>query len=282
MLASGIPTQQQYAHLERSEWFAELYAHSREFQQICDARGGATELYRLKWVRDPFLQWSRRWEYVYVAQRLLAWAQDANRPLSVADAGSGFTFFPFFLKKTSGHLDIACYDNDPTVGSALTGAMDRAGAQLDFAIEDLEHINLPDDSLDAIYSVSVIEHTPNPTKVIEEMHRVLRPGGIFICTFDVDFDVRSAMRPSSVGRLVGRALELFEPPPDWTEIDFGSLEAYGDIVTTRWVAEHAKETLPWQYPHAVWLYDALRGRPRKRLYRNLTFCCGAFTKHCAD
>ena len=42
-------------------------------------------------------------------------------------------------------------------------------------------IDLPDNSFDIIFSKSVIEHFRNPLDLLEEMKRVLKPNGTFIC-----------------------------------------------------------------------------------------------------
>lgn len=42
-----------------------------------------------------------------------------------------------------------------------------------------EKLPFPDNSFDHIYSFGVIHHTPNPEAIVNEMHRVLRPGGTF-------------------------------------------------------------------------------------------------------
>lgn len=43
-----------------------------------------------------------------------------------------------------------------------------------------ERIDFPDNMFDAVTSVAVIEHVFDPYFVVGEMHRVLKPGGIFI------------------------------------------------------------------------------------------------------
>jgi hypothetical protein len=53
----------------------------------------------MKWVKDPFLQWSRSWEYVFVLQRVRVWCMTHPETARVADAGSGFTFFPFLFRE---------------------------------------------------------------------------------------------------------------------------------------------------------------------------------------
>jgi SAM-dependent methyltransferase len=38
----------------------------------------------------------------------------------------------------------------------------------------------PDGSFDLVYSWGVIHHSEKPEKIIQEIRRVLRPGGVFI------------------------------------------------------------------------------------------------------
>jgi O-antigen/teichoic acid export membrane protein/ubiquinone/menaquinone biosynthesis C-methylase UbiE len=46
-----------------------------------------------------------------------------------------------------------------------------------FAIGDAENLAFPDHSFDLVYSFGVLHHTPNTERAIEEIRRVLRPGG---------------------------------------------------------------------------------------------------------
>jgi SAM-dependent methyltransferase len=46
---------------------------------------------------------------------------------------------------------------------------------------DIEHTPIADDSVDYLILDSVIEHVPNPQAVVEEVRRVLRPGGKLLC-----------------------------------------------------------------------------------------------------
>jgi SAM-dependent methyltransferase len=45
---------------------------------------------------------------------------------------------------------------------------------------DAERLPFPDGAFDIVYSWGVIHHTERPERIIEEIHRVLRPGGTFI------------------------------------------------------------------------------------------------------
>lgn len=52
--------------------------------------------------------------------------------------------------------------------------------------EDLQHLTFEDDSLDAVISLDVFEHIPNPFKAFSEVLRVLKQNGIAIITFPID------------------------------------------------------------------------------------------------
>ena len=273
MLSSGVPTREEYLRLETEPLYWDLLESSREFERKCQIGSESTTNYGNKWVADPFRQWSRRWEYVYVAQRLSEWLADRPGPHRVVDAGSGFTFFPFYLLQANDSLSINCFDFDPVAGEALKEASEILGTGPDFHNEDLENLKQDDESVDAVYSVSVIEHTPNPLAVIDEVNRVLRPGGLFVCTFDISFESRSPMYTRRVEQLVKHVENIFELPDDWRPIAFDSLPTDRSIVTTRWSADAIRSGLPWRRPGLVWLYDALRGRFRTELYRPMTFCC---------
>ncbi len=54
--------------------------------------------------------------------------------------------------------------------------LDVAGAGADIE-GDIHAIPLPDASVDGIICHSVLEHVENPIKAMEELHRVLKPGG---------------------------------------------------------------------------------------------------------
>jgi SAM-dependent methyltransferase len=44
-------------------------------------------------------------------------------------------------------------------------------------VGDIHNLPLPDNSVDAIICMSVLEHVEEPQKAVKEMHRVLKPGG---------------------------------------------------------------------------------------------------------
>ena len=48
---------------------------------------------------------------------------------------------------------------------------------------DIEELPFNDNSVDIILNIAVLEHIPNPQKVIDEIHRVLKKGGIIYTAF---------------------------------------------------------------------------------------------------
>ncbi|MCK5535625.1 MAG: class I SAM-dependent methyltransferase [Bacteroidales bacterium] len=48
---------------------------------------------------------------------------------------------------------------------------------------DIENLPFKDNSVDIILNIAVLEHVPNPYKVIEEIYRVLKPNGIVYTAF---------------------------------------------------------------------------------------------------
>ena len=263
--------------------YAELRTSSREFLRRNPDSTVSSTLYGLKWVRDPFSQWSRKWEYLYAFQRLEQWKEKYPRDAVIVDAGSGFTFFPFFIQQHFPLTRVLCIDADSTAGNAIEEASRVHCPAPQFSLEDLEKLKLESSSVDVIYSISVIEHTNDPLGVIDEIHRVLKPNGMFICTFDVSFEKKSPMHVNRVVYLAQKLANLFAPEPGWTGTDIAAARANnavtGEIVTTDWIGRAADVlSLPWRYPRLVWLYDLLRGRARTTLYRPMTFYCGTYFK----
>jgi ubiquinone/menaquinone biosynthesis C-methylase UbiE len=47
-----------------------------------------------------------------------------------------------------------------------------------FVLGDAENLAFPDESFDVVYSNGVLHHTPDTQRAIDEVYRVLRPGGV--------------------------------------------------------------------------------------------------------
>jgi ubiquinone/menaquinone biosynthesis C-methylase UbiE len=63
-------------------------------------------------------------------------------------------------------------------GVALTRErLELEGLEADVLGADAEHLPFPDGSFDVIYSYGVLHHSPDTSKAVSEVHRVLRRGG---------------------------------------------------------------------------------------------------------
>ena len=91
-------------------------------------------------------------------------------------------------------LDLGCYDGAISSGYLDAGAARVYGVdidepavkmaqsrftdpRLDFRVSGVTGLPLGDQSVDTVFCYDVFEHVENPTPILEECHRVLRPGG---------------------------------------------------------------------------------------------------------
>jgi SAM-dependent methyltransferase len=125
-------------------------------------------------------------------------------------------------------------------GRTYVGADRRTGPGVD-VILDLHEIDLPPESVGTLLSFETLEHVERPWKAVDEMHRVLKPGGLLAISSLMNHPIhdypsdywrftpeafRSLLRPfdrsivESAGdelfphTIVGVALKNGETPPD--------------------------------------------------------------------
>jgi SAM-dependent methyltransferase len=55
-------------------------------------------------------------------------------------------------------------------------------------LRDAQDLPFPDETFDAITCLEALEFTPAPQRVLDEMARVLRPGGVFLVTNRVNWE----------------------------------------------------------------------------------------------
>lgn len=140
------------------------------------------------WPRDPLHTWSRAWEYPYAYYHLDKIKNKGKvEQLKAADIGSGVTFFPFSIAKLG--FEVTCVDIDPICAIDIPAAskvLNCEPGRVAVGLIANDRIPLEDSSQDAVYCISVLEHIPNFETTINEVYRILKPGGIFILTVDID------------------------------------------------------------------------------------------------
>jgi len=89
------------------------------------------------------------------------------------DVGSGYGYLLDFFRADG--WDVIGVD---PMGEACEHARSELGIEAIPAL--LEDAGIPDESLDAVLMMHVIEHVPDPLATLREVHRVLKPGGHII------------------------------------------------------------------------------------------------------
>lgn len=83
----------------------------------------------------------------------------------------------------------------PCCGLKCTTAVLFAEADLKLDIQDT---GLPDNSYDVIFCNHVLEHVDDYMKALRELRRILRPGGVLICSFPFSPDIEYVDEDPSV------------------------------------------------------------------------------------
>lgn len=268
MLTPGIPTVRDYQILLQSDSFSSMESFSNDFLlRHKQALAG----YQRKWVADPLHQWSRQWEYPFVFSRIFEYA-DGRSPIHVLDAGSGVTFFPYYLKARIPGCKVTCIDRDPLLKAVHDQISAAGSAGVVFSRNDLHHIPCRSASFDVVYCVSVLEHTDNYEPIVAEFRRILKPGGLLVVTFDLAVRGHADISPERAAVLL-MTLDRYFPTRD-VELcrNLPERARAADILTTEYARILDKRLLPWRYP---WL-TALKSLTRLRFPRasELTvFCC---------
>lgn len=267
LLTPGIPRVGAYQALVDTRQFRAMESFSGDF-----LRKHAFLRDHYRWVKDPLHQWSRQWEYPYVYRAIESAAKPGAR-FRVLDAGSGITFFPYYLAHAIRGTDISCCDSDLALQSLFQRVAEPA---VKFTAADLHSLPFADGEFDALYCVSVLEHTRSYARILDEFRRVLKPGGTLVLTFDIGLDGVSDIAPAAARVLLEEVERRFQCAGGRAaRVDADA----ADILTSRHAAGMDARLLPWRYPRLSLLKAALRAkRLPVSLNKKLTVYCNTFVK----
>ncbi len=259
ILPSGIPTLKQLDELRGTDFYRDNERFNAAF---LDRHQGPMKSYRAKWEFDPYRLWSRRWEYPYVAGRVLEYArQTPGRPLRVLDAGSGVTYLPYFLSSRVPELSVVAFDYDKSYVPMFDAINKSEGHdRVQFGIGMMQKLPYESQSFDAIVCVSVLEHTDEYDVILSEFDRVLKPGGQLALTFDLSLDGKFELSKSRATDVLNRILKSFTPidlPDPVSELN--RIDSPGDLLTTDTIRKTNPELLPWRHPFLKGIKDLLQG-----------------------
>ena len=112
----------------------------------------------------------------YIAQQL-----DLYPSESVLELGCGTGFNLFRLAQQCPHSEFLGIDLTPVHIQTCRKRATRDGLMnANFEVEDFQHLPYADESWDFVFAVESICHAQDMNRVLQEVHRVLVPGGIFV------------------------------------------------------------------------------------------------------
>lgn len=273
-LPTGIPPSEAYRGLVSSDYFRTMEQFSDRF-----LRDYADPLrdYAAKWVADPLHQWSRQWEYPFVDQAIAEFG-NAGLPLSILDAGSGATFFPFYVQQSHAPAHVTCCDYDGTLAPIYDAINAAAKTDVAFRKEDLRSLTFEDEEFDVVYCISVLEHTNAYERIASEFRRVLRPGGRLIVTLDISLDGLHDVPREKAQSLLETLCDCFKTPHSLYPSIRDQLERPGIVTTAEFVTDR-KHLLPWRRPGVLsHLKSFARTGSVRKWPADLSFYCFYLTK----
>ena len=177
-------------------------------------------------------------------------------PAKVLDVGCGIGGTSRFLAaKLGSKSEVTGITLSPQqVKRATALAAERGLDNTKFQVMDALKMDFPDNSFDMVWACESGEHMPDKKAYVEEMSRVLKPGGLIViatwCQRD-DKPPNNAFSPSEVKRLN----YLYG---EWTHPHFISIEEYGRLMEGTGVLEKV-HTEDWNdrtiasWRHSIWM-----------------------------
>jgi 2-polyprenyl-3-methyl-5-hydroxy-6-metoxy-1,4-benzoquinol methylase len=164
-----------------------------------------------------FVNWSKIWEYPWLWHNGLGQIDWAVTHL--LDLGSEISPMPWFIARQGGKVTLV--ETDPQWTNRWEQLRAELKVDVDWHIVASEKLLVPDESVDVVTSFSVIEHQAGKPQAMEEIARVLRPGG----TLAISFDICEPEMGMTFPDWNGRALTLREfEDAIWLSPAFGNLD----------------------------------------------------------
>jgi len=277
-LRTGIPLLAELeAHLKSEE-----YNRHVEFNRaFLDKNDAAMNQYGKLWAKDTFRLWSRRWEYPFVTQRVIQFAQQQSaadeKPFRVLDAGSGVTFFPYYLRREIPRCEVTCFDSNASYHPMFEAVNKGMGEQkVKFVEGMLQKLPFGNDTFDAVCCISVLEHTGNYSEILDEFARVLRPGGLLALTFDLSLDGKFELPKNVALDLLNTIASKFNVPAGVDlqgELNRMDAPEQNKILTTDYIRQTQPDLLPWKHPLLKAAHDLAKGHGWTGGFRSKSVYC---------
>jgi ubiquinone/menaquinone biosynthesis C-methylase UbiE len=151
-------------------------------------------------------------------------------------------------------------DLTPTmIEKARADAAEAGVGNVTFEVGDATALDLPDDSLDGAITRFSLHHIPGPVRVLEEMRRVVKPGGyVVVSDFVTDDDGASAAWQEQIERL--------RDPSHWALLTPSRIAALGERVG---LEPDQERIVPFEIDFEEWLNRGSGGPANAELIERL-------------
>jgi SAM-dependent methyltransferase len=146
---------------------------------------------------------NRNWcHYRYLLKSLGPfWSQLPDRA-EVCDLGAGAGVVPLVMAQFGFRMSLidqwseyqAKYDNQMGTTEEFFARFQQFGAKYYSCDILTERVPLPDESQDVVSAFAVLEHLPRPRLLLDEIYRLLRPGGLVVITVPNGANLRNRIR----------------------------------------------------------------------------------------
>lgn len=194
-MRNGIPAKLEVFNILKTE----LYKNQKKYNDLfLEKYHNELIDYKNKWVANPLWQWSRIYEYPFVESKIDHFIKN-KKNIKILDAGSGITFLPYKLSDKQEIKHIDCFDYDEELQKTYESIPNN---KVRFVAGSLDKLDFEDNTFDIVYCISVLEHTDNYDKILNEFKRVIKNGGLLIITFDIGISINHKLNIENSNRLL--------------------------------------------------------------------------------
>jgi 2-polyprenyl-3-methyl-5-hydroxy-6-metoxy-1,4-benzoquinol methylase len=216
---------------------------SQRFTDFMSVLNSLAKIFNLR----IMMNWSKVWEYPWLWFNGLI--SENYKTTHICDLGSELSSMPWYMASLGAHVVLV--ENDNQYIQTWESIKKSTDWSVDWRIVNGEKLPFADKSFDIVTSFSVIEHLPNKTMAIEEVGRILKPGGIFAISFDICEPSLGMTFPE----WNGSALTTSE----FEKIIWENPLFTQDIKAINWNFEDSKEFIKWHLqsaPHHNYIVGA--------------------------
>lgn len=150
----------------------------QEVKEYWNAHPCGTQFTHLEWGSKNFFDEVERFRYETqpFMRDLMEFEKFRGKNLLEIGCGLGTDLIQF----ARGGAHVTGVDLTPRSIELVKRRFELEELPVDARVADAEQLPFDDDSFDVVYSFGVLHHTPDTQKAINEVHRVLKPGGKII------------------------------------------------------------------------------------------------------